>query len=93
MSQSAMNPTTPISVSSQAIAINGLERWDIYHRLQELDIPCECSTQKLLSVVVSSPSDLIQVWTVVRRITSSKRDLVELLKGCWEKSSVYLPNH
>ena len=84
-----MNPTAPISANNLAISINGLERWDIYHRLQELNIPCECSMQKLLSVEISGPDDLIQVWSVVKRITSSRKDLVELLKSCWEKSSVH----
>lgn len=89
---SAMNSTNPISTSTQEIAqeiaINGSERWDIYHRLRELDICCECSTQKLVSFRVSSPNDLIQVWSVVSRITSSRTNLVKLLKSCWEKSSV-----
>jgi hypothetical protein len=85
----AINPTNPISKSNQAIAINGTERWDIYHRLRELDIPCQCSTHKLLSVEVSSPNDLIQVWSVVKQITSSRENLVQLLRNCWERSSIY----
>lgn len=83
-----MNQTNSASASSQAIAINGSERWDIYHRLQELSIPCQCSTHQLLTVEISSPNSLIQVWTVVKRMTSSRENLIQSLKNCWEKSSI-----
>ncbi len=83
-----MNSTDLNVTSSQVISINGSERWDIYHRLQELDIPSQCLTHQLVSVEISSPNDLIQVWNVVRRMTSSRGDLVKLLKTCWEKPSV-----
>jgi hypothetical protein len=84
-----MNPINSNSPSSQAIAINGSERWDIYHRLQELGIPCKCTTCQLLSVEVSNPNELIQVWTVVKRMSSSRKNLIQLLNSCWEKSSVH----
>ncbi len=84
-----MNQINPAPTGSQAIAINGSERWDIYHRLQELSISCQCSTHQLLTVEISSPNSLIQVWTVVKRMTSSRESLIQSLKSCWEKSSVY----
>ena len=83
-----MNSTNLNLTSSQVISINGSEKWDIYHRLQELDIPSQCFTNQLVSVEISSPNALIQVWTVVRRMTSSRRDLIRLLKSCWENPSI-----
>jgi hypothetical protein len=84
-----MNPTNQISPDSQMIAVSGTEKWDVYHRLQDLGISCQCSMHKALSVDVSSPNEVAQVWSVVRRVTSSRESLVKLLKCCWEISSVF----
>jgi hypothetical protein len=42
------------------------DRWHIYRRLQELKIPCQCSTGKPLTVTVDTPTAAIQVWSVTR---------------------------
>ncbi len=83
-----MNPTNQISTSSQIIAVKGTEKWDVYHRLQDLGISCQCSMHKVLSVDVANPNDVAQVWSVVRRVTSSRESLVQLLRYCWELSSI-----
>lgn len=79
-----MNPSDYSLVSNQAIAINGTERWDIYHRLQELEIPCKCPAHKPLMVEISSPNHLIQLWSVIRRINASRHDLVNSLENNWQ---------
>lgn len=75
-----MNPTDNSLYTNQSIAINVTERWDAYHRLQELEIPCQCSTHQPLTIQIVSPNQLIQVWSVIRRINSSRQDLIEILE-------------
>jgi len=79
-----MNPTDNSLYTNQAITINGTERWDIYHRLQELEIPCQCPVHQPLTVQISSPNHLIQIWSVVRRINASRNELVTSLENYWQ---------
>ncbi len=82
-----MNPTNYSLIINQAIAINGTERWDIYHRLQELEIPCQCLTNQPLTVEIASPNHLLQVWSVIRRTNASRHDLLQILDKCWQIAS------
>ncbi|PZO35661.1 MAG: hypothetical protein DCF19_23360 [Pseudanabaena frigida] len=79
-----MNPTDNSLATSPAISINGTERWDIYHRLQELEIPCKCPVHKPLTVIISSPNHLIQLWSVMRRINASRQELIISLETNWQ---------
>ena len=79
-----MNPTDYSLVNNQAIAISGTERWDIYHRLKELEIPCQCSTHQPLTVQLNSPSHLLQTWSVIRRMRTARQDLVNTLENYWQ---------
>ncbi|NEQ97879.1 MAG: hypothetical protein F6K30_14360 [Cyanothece sp. SIO2G6] len=58
------------------------DRWQAYHRLQELDIPCECRSYKPLLVDVSTAQACVQVWSVVRRTSTSRLDLAQWLNRC-----------
>ncbi|GAB1538022.1 hypothetical protein NUACC21_06780 [Scytonema sp. NUACC21] len=66
------------------LEVNWADRWQIYHRLQELDIPCCCETNQPLTVEISNVTDAIQVWSVVRQFTNSRQDLICALKKCWQ---------
>ena len=79
-----MNSSNYSLATHQAISINGTERWDVYHRLQELEIPCECPAHQPLTVQISSPNQLIQLWSVVRRINASRHELVLSLEKYWQ---------
>ena len=59
------------------------DRWQVYHRLKELDIPCRCRAHQPLQVEVNSAQTAIQIWSVVKQISSSRRDLVLRLNQCW----------
>lgn len=81
-----MNTGKPLSEPSlvKAIAVTGIDRWEVYRRLQDLDIPCQCSTDRPLQIEISSPIAAIQVWSVVRQIATPRQELVEWLEGCWQ---------
>jgi hypothetical protein len=59
------------------------DRWQIYHRLQELKIPCQCSTGKPLTVAVDTPTAAIQVWSVARQSSIERSQLVDWLARCF----------
>jgi hypothetical protein len=77
-----MNPLPLITM--QSIDLPGLNRWQIYQRLQELDIPCQCSLYQPIKVQVSNPTQLIQIWSVTRQVTNSPPKLREFLNNCWQ---------
>ncbi|WP_309743715.1 MULTISPECIES: Asr1405/Asl0597 family protein [unclassified Chamaesiphon] len=59
------------------------ERWQIHRRLQELKIPCKCSTGQLLLVTVDTPTAAIQVWSVTRTQSLDRSQLVDWLDRCF----------
>ena len=60
------------------------DRWQIYHRLQALDISCQCETNKPLQVKVDDIRTAIQLWSVAKQVTSPRGELVQWLNQCWQ---------
>lgn len=75
------------SAYSQAIAVKWADRWTVYQRLQELQIPCCCNTNRPLQVEIESPTAAIQLWSVVRQITTSRSELISWLNECWHQQT------
>lgn len=85
-----MNTGEPLSEPSlvNAIAITGVDRWEVYRRLQDLEFFCHCSTDRPLQVEIASPNAAIQLWSVVRQIAAPRQELVAWLKYCWQIQAV-----
>ncbi len=64
------------------------DRWQIHRRLQELKIPCKCSTGQLLVVTVDTPTAAIQVWSVTRTQSIGRSQLVNWLDRCFTLRAV-----
>ena len=79
-----MSLTSPSS-DNHVIAVHRSERWEIYRRLQELQIACQCSPSQPLQVQVPSPTAAVQVWSVVKQLTNSRYDLLNWLHRCWQQ--------
>ena len=81
-----MNPSSSKPEASQAIAIEiaFADRWQVYHRLQELAIPCQCGTNQPLSAQIDDVASAIQLWSVVRQLTLPRRNLASWLEHCWK---------
>lgn len=62
-------------------------RWQVYQRLQDLNIPCECSTNKPLRVDVRSATDAIQLWSVIKQFNAGRPELIDWLNRCWQTRS------
>ena len=69
------------------VGIKNTERWSVYHRLQELEISCRCSTEQPLEVELNCPIAIAQLSCVVRRMTASRDELIDWLDDCWKIKS------
>ncbi len=69
----------------QVVEVDWLDRWLVYKRLQELEIPCSCETNQPLTVQISNPVDLVQVWSVIRHFSASRQQLIRILKKSWQQ--------
>ena len=67
--------------------VNQADRWQVYQRLQELDIACECSINQPLKVDIHSPTAAIQLQSVIKQFTADRQLLVEWLERCWQRDS------
>lgn len=60
------------------------DRWQVYFRLQELGIACQCRPHQPLWVDITSPNAALQLWSVVRHVSGSRQDLAQWLDHCWQ---------
>lgn len=68
------------------LEIDRIERWNVFKRLQELSIPCQCTCGQPLQVRVETATAAIQVWSVIKQLTLPSVSSIEHLKRCWEKT-------
>jgi hypothetical protein len=59
------------------------DRWQIYHRLQELMIPCSCPPDGSLRVQVNSCLTAILVRSTVMQFLAPRQELLDWLERCW----------
>ena len=84
-----MKSCSPFQPLVHPVDIKNTERWSIYRRLQELEIPCRCSTNQPLEVELDRPIAIAQLSYVVKRMTASRSELVNWLDDCWKIKSKY----
>ncbi|MBW4591543.1 MAG: hypothetical protein KME46_01100 [Brasilonema angustatum HA4187-MV1] len=82
-----MKPSIVKPQVKYTVELNWADRWQIYQRLQELDIPCWCQTNQPLTVEISNPTAAIQLWSVVQQFTICRKDSIRNLKKCWQYRS------
>ncbi|MBD2018145.1 hypothetical protein H6F96_29795 [Microcoleus sp. FACHB-53] len=79
-----MNRSSSKIETKQDIEISWGDRWQVYTRLQELAIPCECATNQPLRYQIKDVTAAIQLWSVVRQLTVSRPELACWLERCWQ---------
>jgi hypothetical protein len=60
------------------------DRWQVYHRLQELEMSCHCAGFQPLTVDIETVTEAIQLWSVAKRISQSRQDLAGRLTQSWQ---------
>ena len=78
-----MNSSNPTAETHQVVGVNWADRWQVYQRLQELEIPCQCLANQPLQVQLQNPTAAIQLWSAVRQLTAPRHELVRWLARCW----------
>lgn len=70
--------------TTQVVHVSRSDRWHLYHRLQELMIPCWCLQDGTLQVEISDGVTALLLWSVVRQLSASRSELVNWLNQCWD---------
>ncbi|MDY7022308.1 MAG: hypothetical protein SWJ54_13270 [Cyanobacteriota bacterium] len=73
----------PSAVICPVAVLQG-DRWVVYHRLQELNIPCSCPEDGQLWVEIQHSNHAILLRSVIQRFVESRPQLVDWLERCWE---------
>jgi hypothetical protein len=79
-------PDTNTSIID-VVAVPRTDRWRIYHRLQELQIPCWCLPDGSLHVEVQNITGAFLLRSVVQQFVASRQEMVSWLEQCWDVSS------
>lgn len=82
-----LQPSSLETLSEYILQIPLSDRWQIYHRLQELMIPCWCLADGSLRVQVNSCLVAILVRSTVLQFMASRQELVDWLEQCWDFSA------
>lgn len=69
---------------SSSITVSCEDRWQVYHRLQDLGIDCQCGGFKPLKVTLNSPTEALQLWSIVRHVSEPRSALVDALQQSWK---------
>lgn len=69
------------------VQVDPITRWNIYYRLLDLSIPCSCKMGEPLRVCVQDTLAAIQLWSVIRQATASRKEHIEWLNTCWQEQS------
>ncbi|WAL61609.1 Asr1405/Asl0597 family protein [Thermocoleostomius sinensis] len=83
MDQLSPQSSSSADRSPQIISIPRCDRWQAYHRLQELHIPCICLEDGRLQVEITSPHAAVQLWSVMQQLTRPRQQLSNWLERCW----------
>lgn len=81
-----MSFSTLNSLTVNLSTVSRCDRWQVYRRLQELSIPCECLADGQLHVEINSLMAGLQLRSVVWQLTATRPELLVWLKDCWQAS-------
>ena len=73
-----------LSEGEKIFNLSAWDRWQLYHRLQDLDIECKCWLHQLLQVRIARPAQLLQLWIVLRQVEAYRGSLIAWLETCWQ---------
>ena len=79
-----MNPADPELAVCEIVQVSWLDRWQVYKRLQELEIPCWCGVDQPLRAQINTVKQAAQLISVLRQVSASRAELAEWLEGCWQ---------
>ncbi|MCT7950886.1 hypothetical protein NG798_13890 [Ancylothrix sp. C2] len=81
-----MNQSEQPTDIGNVLRVNWPDRWQIYQRLRELQIPCSCTTNQPLRVEINNATHAIQLQSVLKQFNYSRQELQQWLNLCWQLS-------
>ena len=75
--------THPDAFVSQVAKIHRSDRWSVYRRLRELNIPCWCPEDGSLWVEINPCIHGILLRSTVQQFVSTRSELTHWLERCW----------
>ena len=72
---------------SQITKINRCERWSVYRRLQELNIPSWCPADGALWVEIDNCIHAILLRSTIQQFVSTRSESIDWLERCWTTES------
>lgn len=63
--------------------LSAWDPWQVYHRLQALEIECKCSLHQPLQVRINGRNQLLKLWIVLRQVEVFRGSLIGWLETCW----------
>jgi hypothetical protein len=72
------------SSKPQIVEINWSDRWQIYNRLQALEIACICKSDRPLQVYYNNPYAAVRIWSVAKQFTAKRQESLDWLERCWQ---------
>ena len=75
--------TLPNSFVSQVTKIQRSERWSVYRRLKELNIPCWCPQDGFLWIEIDSCLHAILIRSIIQQFVSTRSESIDWLERCW----------
>ncbi|HEY9734830.1 MAG TPA: Asr1405/Asl0597 family protein [Trichocoleus sp.] len=70
---------------SDVLEVDRINRWNIYNRLRQLGISCQCQIGQPLVVQVTTADVAVQLWSVVQQFTAPREANLEHLQRCWQQ--------
>ena len=81
-----MNTFNHNQSTCEIVEVSCVDRWQVYKRLQELDIDCWCESEQPLQVYLKNTNEANQLESVLKQFTANRYELAQLLQSCWEVS-------
>ena len=85
--------TRPDVFVSQVAKINRSDRWSVYRRLQELNIPCWCPEDGTLWIEIDRCIHAILVRSTIQQFASTRSELTDWLERCWSTQVLSTSNN
>ncbi len=73
----------PDAFVSQVATIHRSDRWSVYRRLQELNIPCWCPEDGTLWVEIDSWIHAILLRSTIQQFINTRSESIAWLERCW----------
>ena len=83
----------PDTFVSQVDKIDRCDRWSVYRRLQELNIPCWCPEDGTLWVEIDRCIHAILLRSTIQQFVSTRAELADWLERCWSTEVLSTSNN